>query len=217
MDLKTKKVIIDLGARKVTLKVVSNMDELMDRVTEAEDIPFWAELWPSALALARWLAGGEVLEGLRVLELGAGLGLAGLAAALCGARVVQTDYVARALALAKENAEINGATDIEQVTADWRDFRITRQFDLILGSDIIYEPNLHPHLTGIFGRNLRPGGQVILADPGRQYGRQFIGDLSRQGWLIETAEQVVAYDEKNYAIDIYRLSPPQAGIKGPDS
>ncbi|MHB8171178.1 MAG: class I SAM-dependent methyltransferase [Thermincolia bacterium] len=206
MNLKTETINVPLGGKQVNLKVISNLDDLLVDVADAEAIPFWAELWPASLALARWLTRGPSLQGLEALELGAGLGLVGVAAALQGAKVIQTDYIAKAVEQAGENARLNGVENIEQAVADWRDFQIKQEFDLILGSDILYEPNLHSYLTEIFSGNLRPGGQVILADPGRLYGRQLIRELSDSGWRLETGEQQVAYDEKNYLIDIYTLT-----------
>ena len=63
---------------------------------EEEFLPYWAELWPSGLALARHVAARE-LRGLRVLELGCGLGLPALAAALRGADVLATDWAEDAI------------------------------------------------------------------------------------------------------------------------
>src|SRR5881275_1918486 len=65
---------------------------------EEEFLPYWAELWPSGVVLARAIA-GRSLRGARVLELGCGLGLPSLAAALGGGRVVATDWSAEALDL----------------------------------------------------------------------------------------------------------------------
>src|ERR687891_1653246 len=73
-----------------------------------EFLPYWAELWPSALALARAIA-GRSLRGARTLELGCGLGLPSIAAALAGGRVLATDWSPDAVAMTAENAARNGA------------------------------------------------------------------------------------------------------------
>src|SRR3954469_1010607 len=82
-----------------------------------EFLPYWAELWPSALALAR-VVGVRALRGARTLELGCGLGLPSLAAAAAGGRVVATDWAAEATALLARNAERNGLT-IETLAVSW--------------------------------------------------------------------------------------------------
>ena len=66
-------------------------------------MPYWAELWPSGIALARHVV--ELpLDGLRVLELGCGLGLPSLAAALAGAESLATDWAPEAVELLRANA-----------------------------------------------------------------------------------------------------------------
>ena len=82
-----------------------------------EYLPYWAELWPSGVALARRVA-VRSLRGARVLELGCGLGLPSLAAALAGGRVLATDWSPQAIELLEENAARNGAT-LETALVDW--------------------------------------------------------------------------------------------------
>src|SRR6478672_4756234 len=71
-----------------------------------EFLPYWAELWPSAIALARMVA-ARALHGARTLELGCGLGLPSLAAALAGGRVLATDWAPDALEAVRANAARN--------------------------------------------------------------------------------------------------------------
>src|SRR5881397_3704618 len=66
-------------------------------------IPYWAEIWPASRAIARRLAAGERLDGRAVLDLGCGLGLAGIAAGLCGAEVTFVDRHPDALGFARRN------------------------------------------------------------------------------------------------------------------
>ena len=82
---------------------------LDERAFEHEEfLPYWAELWPSGVALARRVA-ARALKGARVLELGCGLGLPSLAAALAGGRVLATDWSPQAIELLRDNAERNDA------------------------------------------------------------------------------------------------------------
>jgi predicted nicotinamide N-methyase len=82
-----------------------------------EFLPYWAELWPSGVALARRVA-ARALTGARVLELGCGLGLPSLAAAQAGGRVLATDWSPQAIELLRDNAERNGA-ELELERVDW--------------------------------------------------------------------------------------------------
>src|SRR3954468_1078754 len=72
-----------------------------------EFLPYWAELWPSGVALARAIS-ARALKGARVVELGCGLGLPSLAAARAGGRVLATDWAAPAIELVERNAARNG-------------------------------------------------------------------------------------------------------------
>ena len=90
----------ELAGRTLTLLRPPSADELIDEAAFAveEFLPYWAELWPSGVALAEHV-GERDLAGRRVLELGAGLGLPSLAAALRGADVLATDWADDAVAL----------------------------------------------------------------------------------------------------------------------
>src|SRR5437868_15453712 len=91
---------VAVAGRELALLRPPSADELIDEAAFDEEgfLPYWAELWPSGLALARHVAGLE-LDGLRVLELGRGLGLPSLTAALPGADVLATDWADDAIEL----------------------------------------------------------------------------------------------------------------------
>src|SRR5579862_7763060 len=96
---------IELAGREVSLLRPPSAEELIDEEAFDEDefLPYWAEVWASGLALAEAVSQLD-LRGVRVLELGAGLGLPSLAAALGGADVLATDWAADAVALLRDNA-----------------------------------------------------------------------------------------------------------------
>jgi predicted nicotinamide N-methyase len=132
---------------------------------EEEFLPYWAELWPSGVALAQAIA-DRSLRGARVLELGCGLGLPSLAAALGGGRVLATDWSPAALELLAANAERNGAR-LHTALVRWEDPHELLErapWDLVLAADVIYERRNVPVLADLLPRL---GGEVLLADPGR--------------------------------------------------
>src|SRR4029077_14566518 len=108
VELVEEEVELAPGLRVEILRPPS-AEELIDEAAfdEEEFLPYWAELWPSGLALARHVAALE-LGGLRVIELGCGLGLPALSAALRGADVLATDWAEDAIELLQRNAERNG-------------------------------------------------------------------------------------------------------------
>src|SRR6476661_4367280 len=101
--------IVALGGRDLAILRPRDAAALIDEeLFEARDefIPYWADLWPSAVLLARTIA-GRALRGARVLELGCGLGLPSLAVALAGGRATATDWAPEALDAVAGNAARN--------------------------------------------------------------------------------------------------------------
>lgn len=209
--LKTKVVNIDLESPESTpgfsvkVKLIADLDPLLAKVKVDDDIPFWAELWPSSLGLARYLWQRTDLSGLKLLELGAGLGLSGIVASLKGARVLQTDLVGESLDWARENALLNGLDNIGYQQADWRDFQVEGAFDMIIASDVLYEPKLHVFLESILSKLLAPKGVAYLADPGRTGGKLFIESLQGKGWSVTVERIPVVHDGLSNTINISRL------------
>jgi methyltransferase-like protein 23 len=143
-------------------------------------------LWESAVGLAQRLPQqAEQVRHRQVLELGAGVGLPGLVARALGATVRQTDYQPDALALTEWNARRNGIEGIDTFLADWRAWRHSPRYDLILGADILYDTTFHFYLEAIFRKNLLPGGHLLLTDPGRPQALDFAIQLEQHGWRID--------------------------------
>lgn len=192
----------------IELVKVADINELLDQIVNVDEIPFWAELWPAAIGLASVIFKNQVLfSGKTILELGSGVGMAGIAAKLTGARVTQSDFLTEAFKFIRLNCIRNNVPVEPLLLADWRDFpKSIGKFDYIIGADILYEKDLHENLHQIFKESLKPDGQVWLADPGRNYGKQFIGKMSRLDWELKQDQVVVYYEGKNQNIDIYQLS-----------
>lgn len=182
-------VAVHAGGRHWNLTAVSDQDALIRQVRTEADLaafPFGLMLWPSALALADALpALLSPSRACHVLEIGAGLGLAGFAAASLGARVTQTDNHEDALALCRYNAARNGVLT-ETRTGDWRNWPSDLPaFDLVIGSDVLYERTLHQTLADLLPRLVARGGKVVLSDPLRPQALEWIEQQERAGfWQV---------------------------------
>lgn len=123
-----------------------------------EEPPYWSFCWASGLALARFLAEHpQWVEGKRVLDFGAGSGVAGIAAMKAGAlEVVACDLDPIALASCKANADLNGVT--LSYSADF--FAEADRFDLILVADVLYDRANLPLLDQFLTR----GKEALVAD-----------------------------------------------------
>jgi predicted nicotinamide N-methyase len=145
------------------------------RFADDEFLPYWAELWPSGLALAWALP--QRLDGVGVVELGAGLGVPSLVAAARGARVTAVDWASEAVELLRENAARNEIR-LDAVHADWRVF--TGSFELVLGADLLYEGRNAEALLDLLPAL---GSRVLLAEPGRPHAATFFA-RARGVWQI---------------------------------
>jgi predicted nicotinamide N-methyase len=151
------------------------------RFDHDEFMPYWAELWSSGVALAAAVAERD-LRGADVIELGCGLGLPSVAAALSGANVLATDWAADALEVTRLNAERNGAA-VETLLADWAkpEQLVERApFDLVLCADVLYEPR---NVDALLELLPRLGREVLLGEPGRPTAARFF-ELAEQRWEI---------------------------------
>ncbi len=160
-----------------------------------EFLPYWAELWPSARRLAAVVAESDVV-GLRVLELGCGLGLPAIAAARGGADVLATDWAPEAIDATIENVRRNGVS-MRCAVVDWRTAQSLvdeAPFDRVLAADVLYERR---HVAPLAELVRALNSELWLADPGRPELQAFLDALT--GW--ETAE---------LAPGVRRLRPPNA-------
>jgi predicted nicotinamide N-methyase len=183
--------VVPLPGRELAVLRPRDSEALLDEEAfEREELlPYWAELWPSGVALARALH-GSALGGRRVLELGCGgLALPSIVAALAGARVLATDWAPDALELARANAERNGA-HVEVERAAWgRGDELAERgpWDLVLAADVLYERRnldlLEPLLP-------RLGREVWLADPGRPLLDAFLGRIEG-AWEVRSTQDPV--------------------------
>ena len=172
-----------MGEVELSLLRPVSPDALLDEDAFARDefLPYWAELWPAATALAAALPD---VAGLRVVELGCGLGLPSLVAAARGADVTASDWAEDAVELLRENAARNGLA-LRAEVRDWRE-PWPERFDVAIAADVLYERrNVEPLLERL--RELAPIAYVGLA--GRPYEAEFLG---KAGSAIEIAERVVS-------------------------
>jgi predicted nicotinamide N-methyase len=198
---------VTVGPLSLTFTRVADPNRVLDEVAEEEDrlekvagrrlpedqlhLPYWAELWDSALGIGQWLArdaaGGRPLN---VLDLGCGMGLAGAVAAAVGHRVLFADLEPPALLFARLNS-FPFRDRVRTRRLDWRTESLGERFDLVLGADILYERRQWDHLEPFWRRHLAPGGAVLLGEPGRQTGELFVPWIVRRGWDLRELEERV--------------------------
>jgi predicted nicotinamide N-methyase len=196
---------VELGERTLSIVHPPDPADLIDEEAFARDeyMPYWAELWPSGIALAR-AAEQLVSPGETVVELGCGLGLPSIGAALAGGRVLATDWSADALEFTAENAARNGA-DVETLLVRWSepDGLVARApWDVVLAADVLYENRNVPQLLSLLPRLAGTGGRVLVADPGRPAARDFV-ERASGAWTIVELERDPAHPQ----VAVFELRP----------
>ncbi|MCS6866072.1 MAG: methyltransferase domain-containing protein [Gemmataceae bacterium] len=181
-----------------------------------EYVPYWPTLWPSARMLAKavlrepWERYPQPVE---VLEIGCGLGLAGIAGLARGLHVTFSDVDETALAFAAANAQLNGfRTGYRTQLLDFRCPPRNRRFPVVIGSDLMYEERLVDPLVALLAAVLAPGGVCWIADPDRLPARVFRWKLEEAGYSV-TTELVRAGEPGGERTKgtLYRIRPAPKG------
>ncbi len=182
---------------------------LLDRIDpeeflKDEQMPYWAEIWPAAVTLSHMLVERLDVAGKSVIELGAGVGMASVAAARSGARVLTTDYSTEALRFAVYNA-LRNRVQLETGRLDWRMVRTDERFDYVIAADVLYERvNLLPIVTAI-ERLLKEGGAAYIADPRRRLAEQFLELVRENGFMVTESEMYDADGNRTVAVTVYKI------------
>jgi predicted nicotinamide N-methyase len=131
--------------------------------------PYWVYPWAGGMALARYLLDRpEAVAGLSVLDLGAGSGIVGIAAAMSGAsRVIAAEVDRNALAALELNAAVNGVT--LTVTGDDLTAGPPPDVHVVAVGDLFYEQALAERVTAFLDRCLAAGIEVLIGDPYRAH------------------------------------------------
>ncbi len=211
--------VFRFGDRSVRLVRPVDPDRLLDDPgvidwNRRDDyMPYWAYLWPGACLLAGAVAREPWAERradrpLEALEIGCGLGLAGLVGLACGLRVQFSDYDRASLDFVERSAAENGFEAARYATRllDWRSLPDER-FPVILGSDVIYEARLVPLVADLLAAMLAPGGVGLIATPYRVAAEAFPAAVESRG-LTCHAEETTATAEEDSAVAgiLYRVT-----------
>ena len=161
-----------IGNNTFEIAYPGDADKLLDHPStheafQADDyIPYWAELWPASVMLAKALVNQSWPSNYTALEIGCGVGLPGIVALSLGMHVIFSDYDATAVDFAAKNAVTNGFDNFKTQTLDWR-VPPSFQVPLILAADVIYQERNIPPLIAIIKAVLAPDGVCLLSDPDR--------------------------------------------------
>jgi predicted nicotinamide N-methyase len=167
--------------------------------------PLFGQLWPSGAHLAARLAARPVRAGERILEIGCGLALASLVGHRRGADVTASDSHPLAAAFLRKNLRLNGLSPMCFRRGDWAsvgtggaprgpggDRSVRGRFDLLIGSDLLYERDDRALLAGFIGRHARPTAEVWIVDPDRGNRPAFHRQMAALGFARREERLAVA-------------------------
>ena len=206
---------ISIGDFVIQFTRVSDPDSMLeemeanatsDGVVEPCDQPYWAQAWESALAVSEELASRDCAS-LNALDLGCGLGLTGAVAAARGANVLMADASPPSLLFARLNSW-PWRKQVRTRQVNWRTDNLHEQFHLIIGSEILYDRLDWPYLDRFWKAHLAPTGRVLLAEPGRFFGDEFLDWIEKESnWLVSLSSRKV--HGENRPIRLIELTIPR--------
>jgi len=188
----TESITIDNWQFRLTLPAVPDAfledPQVQDANVEDDYMPYWSYLWPASISMARAILNAEWPTNVTALEIGCGIGLAGIAALAKGMRVVFSDYDATSVQLAVHNARQNGFTNCDGLLLDWRN-PPSMSFPVILGCDVVYEQKHHQPILDLTKSMLDEDGRCWIADGGRQLAEAFVKSASQQRFQVEFRDE----------------------------
>ena len=199
-----------LRGKEIQLLQVTDLEPLLagkDPFEDVESFPFWVTLWEAAMVLADlMLTTPPTQEGQTLLELGAGLGAPGLAAALAGYRVTLTDYEPHILDFQRVSAAATGIKGMECRLLDWLKPPTLPRFNTIIGAEILFREEFFAPLLNIFRSLLADQGVIYLAHDARRKSLPKFLQLAEKEYEIATNARKMHSDDKDLTIIVNRLT-----------
>lgn len=162
--------------------------------------PMFGQLWPSGLHLAAAMAARPLVADENILEIGCGLALASLVSHRRGALVTASDSHPLAGSFLLENLRLNALPPLRYCHGNWSDKglphglpqtahlpHVQGRFDLIIGSDVLYERDEAGSLAAFIARHALPASEVMIVDPNRGNRPAFSRHMAALGYGLAAA------------------------------
>ena len=205
---------LDAATQQVTRQRLDSRERLHGRdgltmSPEAANVgaPRWSELWPCSRAMAAYFGHCVRMRSVDAIELGCGLGTAGLGAAAKGARVELTDANPDALRFARYNALQNGFPHVETRQFDWKEDRLEGCVGSLILTDLLYSTENFEHVFRMLHDNLSPGRTAFLAEPSRPIASDFFAELRETDYRVRLDMERVedAYSDSYFLVNVLRI------------
>lgn len=171
---------------------------------DAATLPYWARLWPAALAMGSFLVRyPQYVKGKQVLELAAGLGLPSLIAAGYAQTVCCSDYLPEAVSVMHESVTRNGFSNVHCRLLNWHHLPAGLQAEVLILSDINYDTAEFDQLFQVLQQFLQKSTTILLSTPQRLMGKPFIERLLP--WCMAQEEIAVLHQSQENFISVFAL------------
>ncbi len=160
-----------VGDNTVRLLKVADIEEMLDGrdpFANVSEFPFWIKLWEAAMVLAYAVTKLPDPKGKSILELGAGLGAPGLAAAACGFDVTLSDYEDIIMDFQRVSAAASKLHQVKFQHLDWLEPPELPTFDYLIAAEVLFREEFFAPLLNVFDKYLKPGGRILLAHDARR-------------------------------------------------
>jgi predicted nicotinamide N-methyase len=203
---------IQVADRSIMIQRVKDIDKLLDVIADDEfnkdeRLPYWADIWPSAIALSEYVVENKSeFKGKKILEIGCGLGLVGIAVTAIGGDVLFTDYDSHALRFTQTNFTRNFNRPASVQLLDWRYPGNTESFEIVLAADILYEKRWLEPVLDILERKLSPVGIAFIAEPDRTVAREVYDMIEGRKWKRQSVLKRTKVYNKLHKIIVNRIT-----------
>ena len=185
----TETISMRIGGHDYRIRTLSDRQQYHDPDGSAERAgissatwPLFGVIWPAGVALAEEMSRVPI-AGKRILEVGCGIGLSSLVLQARGADITATDHHPLAGEFLQQNAQLNGLPSVRFQNAQWLGPNPQLgQFDLIIGSDVLYERDHPALLAGFLATHAKAAACIMVADPGREHRGRFSALMLAQGY-----------------------------------
>lgn len=216
MTLQLTKRTLNIVGHNITFELPASQDQLLAVAIESETSgasdsdPYWGALWETSPKMAAMILQHQWPKRLKMLELGCGIGVTGIAALFAGHEVTFSDHARAAVRLAVYNAGLNGFQDATGEVFDWQQPSKSFQYDFVFGSDVLYDTAHHQSLLNTVQQMLQDDGVAWIGEAGRANADRFVELANTQGWNVETIDE---HGQRTNAAQhtkfrLYILKPP---------
>ncbi len=221
MTLQLTRRTLCFAGQKITFELPASEDQLLEAAIAnetsgaADSDPYWGALWETSPKTATMILQHQWAGRLKMLELGCGIGVTGIAALFAGHEVTFSDHATPAVRLAVHNAALNGFHNVNGRVFDWQQPPQTVQYDLVFGSDVLYDIAHHQSLLNTIHQTLTEDGIAWIGDAGRANAEKFVSLANAQGWNIETIDEEGKRNNapKHTQFRLYILKPPYGNAR----